>query len=157
MLQLEKQQQKIMRAKNNILTQEITLKNKERKLRTSSLIEMGLLAATAKIDSMPKDIFYGAMLYLKELLAKNDAILENWQQNGSIALENEAKQQKKSLVTVKPNYEQYQAVRSILQEYKFKYDSIRREWSGYVAAIEMEKFKSELTKLGLNIEGTNGK
>ncbi|KJV55111.1 conjugal transfer TraD family protein [Orientia chuto str. Dubai] len=48
--------------------EELNLKDKESRMRTRRLIEIGGLAVKAKIDHLPTNSLFGAFIYLKDTL-----------------------------------------------------------------------------------------
>nr|WP_231966950.1 conjugal transfer protein TraD [Orientia tsutsugamushi] len=54
--------------KAKIIMDEVNLKIKDRKMRTQSFIEIGGLVANVKLDQLPTNTLFGAIVSLKETL-----------------------------------------------------------------------------------------
>ena len=65
---------KLAQKRNRLAAEEIRINLKERKLRTRRLIEMGGLVVKAKLDHLPTNTLFGALLTNFESLAKDSNI-----------------------------------------------------------------------------------
>ena len=86
---IQEQKAKLERKKLKLAIEENRLKEKERKMRTRHLIEVGGLLVKARLDYLPKATLYGALLSASSELDQNPNIIHSWQQIGKDAFEKE--------------------------------------------------------------------
>lgn len=77
-----KQRLKLEQQKAKIITIEAKLKIQERKARTRHLIQIGGLIAKAKLDYLPTNTLFGALLSLKNELVKHPSNQDQWTKIG---------------------------------------------------------------------------
>ena len=86
-----KQRLKLQQKKTKIITEEAKLKIIERKMRTRRLIEMGGLIAKAKLDDLPTNSLFGALVSLKNELTEFPHIKDQWTKIGRNIFDQELK------------------------------------------------------------------
>lgn len=149
MTTVEEQKNILEQKKNRLILQEARLKNKERKMRTRRLIEIGGLAVKADIDYLPNNTLYGAFLSLANQLKKEGAELKNaWTKIGADAFEQENKE--RIAVVVKFEVEPTLEIRQSIRSYGLKYNRIRKEWYGYIE--DLQTLKAQIMNLKYEIE-----
>ncbi|XVN40896.1 MAG: conjugal transfer protein TraD [Rickettsia endosymbiont of Argas persicus] len=77
-----KQRLKLQQKKTKIITEEAKIKIIERKMRTRRLIELGGLIAKAKLDDLPTNSLFGALVSLKNELTESPHIKDQWTKIG---------------------------------------------------------------------------
>ncbi|MCC8371116.1 MAG: conjugal transfer protein TraD [Candidatus Rickettsia vulgarisii] len=77
-----KQRLKLQQKKAKIITEEAKIKIIERKMRTRRLIELGGLIAKAKLDDLPTNSLFGALVSLKNELTESPHIKDQWTKIG---------------------------------------------------------------------------
>ncbi|WP_342272503.1 conjugal transfer protein TraD [Candidatus Tisiphia endosymbiont of Parasteatoda lunata] len=85
---LIKQRLKLQQQKAKIITEEAKLKIIERKVRTRRLIELGGLIAKAKLDDLPTNSLFGALVSLKNELTESPHIKNQWTKIGKDIFDN---------------------------------------------------------------------
>ena len=88
MLSIEERQKKLEQKKQKLKAQEQKLKLQMRKQRTQRLIELGGLISKAGLDDLPSNVFYGALLHVKNNLAEHK---NAWELAGGKAFNNDKK------------------------------------------------------------------
>ena len=84
----EEKKKKLQQRKNRIMLDEIRIKERERKMRTRKMIEIGSLAMKAGIDYLPSNTIYGAFLSLiDQLNIQGKEIQQAWTDAGSKVFE----------------------------------------------------------------------
>jgi hypothetical protein len=86
-----KQRLKLQQKKTKIITEEAKLKIIERKMRTRRLIELGGLIAKAKLDDLPTNSLFGALVSLKNELTESPHIKDQWTKIGRNIIDQELK------------------------------------------------------------------
>lgn len=86
-----KQRLKLQQKKAKIITEEAKLKIQERKMRTLHLIAMGGLIAKAKLDDLPSNSLFGALISLKKELIQHPNVQDQWTQIGKNIFDQESK------------------------------------------------------------------
>ncbi|XVN43616.1 MAG: conjugal transfer protein TraD [Candidatus Rickettsia vulgarisii] len=77
-----KRRLKLEQKKAQIITEEARLKIQERKARTRRLIEIGGLVVKAKLDDLPSNSLFGALISLKKELIQHPNVQDQWTQIG---------------------------------------------------------------------------
>lgn len=142
---------KLEQKKNRLAVEEIKLKMKERKIRTRHLIEMGGLIVKAELDHLPTNTLYGSLLSLKNSLAEQSDIKDQWTKDGKEAFDNEEKS--RSAVILKFETKPEEFVRTLLRSHGLKFNHLRQEWYGYV--INLDELKTKLTSVVYDLEIVN--
>ncbi len=83
-----KQRLKLQQKKAKIITEEAKIKIIERKMRTCRLIELGGLIAKAKLDDLPTNTLFGALIALKNELTESPHIKDQWTKIGRDIFDN---------------------------------------------------------------------
>ena len=83
-----KQRMKLEQKKAKIITAEARLKIQERKVRTRYLIQIGGLIVKAKLDDLPINTLFGALLSLKNELIQHPSNQDQWTMIGKNAFDN---------------------------------------------------------------------
>ncbi len=110
---------------------------KERKLRTRRLIEIGGIVVKAKLDHLPTNTLFGALLTNAESLDKDSNIQKQWTTLGKGVLDQEEKKQ--SAVILKLQSKPSDQIRIHLRSHGLKWNKLREEWYGYVTSIDSLK------------------
>lgn len=131
------QKVKLEQKKNRLIAEETRLKLKERKMRTSHLIEVGGLVTKAGLDHLPTNTLYGALLSIAQDLETNLAIKDEWTRIGKTKLDQE--QTNKHAVILKFEQEPSNEIRKIIRNHSLKWNKLRQEWYGYVFNINALK------------------
>ena len=74
-----------------VIMEEVKIKVQERKARTRRLIEMGGLVAKAKLDNLPTNSLFGALVSLQNELAEQSSIQDQWAKIGKNIFDQEEK------------------------------------------------------------------
>jgi len=134
---IEEQKAKLERKKLKLAVEENRLKEKERKMRTRHLIEVGGLLVKARLDYLSKAALYGALLSISSELDQNPNIIHRWEQIGKEAFEKE--QANKFAVILKFASEPNNEIRQTIRKLGLKYNRIKQEWYGYVHNLDSLK------------------
>jgi hypothetical protein len=140
MTTIDEQKIKLEQKKNRIAIEEVRLREKERKARTRRLIEIGGLIVKADLDYLPNNTLYGALLSVAEELENKGAeIKATWSIKGNKAFNDENKNV--TAIIVKFTREPLAQVKKIIRNLGLKYNSLRKEWYGYVRDInELKRY-----------------
>lgn len=123
------------------------IKEKERKLRTKRLIELGSIITSAGLDDLEKEILLGAFLEIKNLSGK-DGKINDWREKGKGFLKTDEELNPQPLI-ISFASELPGEIKTALKKKKFKWNQFRREWYGYGKKEELEK---SLSGLNANVE-----
>jgi hypothetical protein len=148
MKDVQTQKTRLQQKKNRIAAEEARLNIKERKMRTRHLIEVGGLVVKAELDHLPTNTLYGALLSLKNDLAKNVSLQKQWTELGKDVL-NKEEQSKQSVIlafTEQPSQE----IRNHIRSHGLKWNKFRKEWYGYVT--DLDSLKEAIKDIEHNIE-----
>lgn len=88
-LQIEAQKLKLEQQKNRLAAAKTILRLTEQKLHTRNLIKFGELIIKAKLNKLPVDALYGALLSINEQLENDQQIKVRWGEKANIALKKE--------------------------------------------------------------------
>ncbi|MDG1437108.1 MAG: conjugal transfer protein TraD [Rickettsiaceae bacterium] len=149
MKDVEQQKIKLKQKKARMAAEETKLKIKERKMRTKSLIEKGGLITKARLDHLPTNALYGALLSLNDQLTSNSSIIDTWINHGKVAFD--AEQKSTSPVIIKFDAEPNAQIKESIRSQGLRYNRFRSEWYGNVANIESLKQPLEGIKYNLEI------
>lgn len=142
------QKKKIEQKKARLQQQETLLKLKERKARVRNFINLGGLAAKAEIDHLPNEVFLGACMHIKDLIKKDASIIQAWEKTGKEIYDNETSNKIAIILLIDEKIEQ--KTRSLIRSYGLRWNTLRKEWYGYVSNVE--KLKSDLAGIDFNID-----
>jgi len=134
---IQKLKTKLQQKKNRIAAEEVRLNIKERKMRTRHLIEVGGLVVKAKLDHLPINTFYGALLSLKNNLTKDNSVQTQWTSLGKNALD-KIEANKIAVILKLPEKPSIE-VRTNIRNHGLKWNSLREEWYGYVTDVDSLK------------------
>jgi hypothetical protein len=137
MQNVEQQKLKLEQKKNRLLAEETRLKLKERKMRTRHLIELGGLVVKAQLEHLPTNTLYGSLLSIAASLDTNPKIKDEWTKIGKLKLDEE--QINKHAVILKFECEPSIEIRKSIREHGLRWNTLRKEWYGYVENIDMLK------------------
>lgn len=139
---LQKRIARLERKKAILATQEAILKNKQRKQRTSKLIELGGLVVKAKLDDLKTNELYGALLYIADELNHQPSKIEQFKSIGANAFQKENINKTPVILTFS-NQPSIQ-VRKNIRDLGLKWNKLRLEWEGYT---ELDKLKNLLKNI----------
>ena len=139
---------KLTQKRNRLAAEEIRINLKERKLRTRRLIEIGGLVVKAKLDHLPTNTLFGALLTNFESLAKDSNIQKQWTAIGKSVLDQEEKKQ--SAVILKLDSKPSDQIRGHLRSHGLKWNKLREEWYGFVT--NLDALKEGVKSIDHNIE-----
>lgn len=142
----EELKKKLAQKKASIQMKEKWLKERERKIRTRRLIELGGLIVKAKMDHLNNNTLLGAILELKAK-ALEETILKTWTDRGAKEFEKRQKGSNKVIVTF--GKEPERELKAILRDLKLRWNPFRSEWQGYA---DPKKVKQLLGKKEAKIE-----
>ena len=128
---------KLTQKRNRLAAEEIRINLKERKLRTRRLIEIGGLVVKAKLDHLPTNTLFGALLTNFESLAKDSNIQKQWTVLGKSVLDQEEKKQ--SAVILRLDSKPSDQIRVHLRSHGLKWNKLREEWYGFVTNLDSLK------------------
>jgi len=134
--------------RNRLAAEEIRINLKERKLRTRRLIEIGGLVVKAKLDHLPTNTLYGALLTIAESLDKDHGLQKQWTTIGKDILDQEEKKQ--SAVILKFDSKPSDQIRTHLRSHGLKWNKLREEWYGYVT--DVGSLKEGIKSIEYNLE-----
>ncbi|HJK87184.1 MAG TPA: conjugal transfer protein TraD [Candidatus Megaira endosymbiont of Nemacystus decipiens] len=143
------QKQKLLQMKNKLLAEETKLKLKEQKARTKHLIEMGGLLVKSKLDYLPTDTLYGALLFLKEQIKSNEEILLSWSKKGCSSLKQEHIENYPVILkfnTTSPT----KTISKNIRLLGMRFNKFRNEWHGNVQ--NLNKLKETIKTMDHSIE-----
>lgn len=129
--------QRLQQKKARLIMEEINFKIKERKMRTHHLIQVGGLVAKAELDDLPANSLLGALVSLKQELAKTPEIQEQWTTVGRDLLNHE--EESRSAVILKFETKPIESIRTHVRQHGLKWNALRSEWYGYVSDISALK------------------
>jgi len=139
---------KLTQKRNRLAAEEIRINLKERKLRTRRLIEIGGLVVKAKLDHLPTNTLFGALLTSLESLAKDNNIQKQWTVLGKSVLDQEEKKQ--SAVILKLDSKPSDQIRAHLRSHGLKWNKLREEWYGFVT--NLDALREGIKSIDHNIE-----
>lgn len=148
MAQIEAQKLKLEQKKNRLAAAETILKIKEQKLHTRNLIKLGELIMKARLQTLPVNTLYGALLSISEQLEKDSEIKSVWAKKGNAILNNE--QQKKTAVILKFDEQPSSKSLVVIRSHGIRWNSLRKEWGGYTT--NLESLKECLKNIQYNLE-----
>lgn len=148
MRKVEEQKIKLEQKKNRLIAEETRLKLKERKMRTHHLIEVGGLITKAKLDHLPTNTLYGALLSLADSLKANDSIKNEWTKLGKLRLDQE--QQSRKAIILKFEEQPDNDIRKSIRNYGLRWNKYRNEWYGN--ATDLAALKNDIASLKYTIE-----
>jgi len=139
---------KLVQKKNRLIAEETKLKLKERKMRTRHLIEIGGLIVKAKLDTLPANSLYGALLSLTNQLENNPDIKNTWTELGKAKFDQEAKTSTAVILkfTDKPDSD----LRQIIRKTGLRFNKFRDEWYGNIKDID--QLKNDLSNIKYDLE-----
>lgn len=176
---VQEQKLKLLQKKNRLAAEETKLKLKERKILTRTLIDLGSLIVKSKLDYLPTNTLYGALLYLNDQLSKDESIKSSWTTNGTIALNNENSQKVAVILKIENLSNDIECkdklmknnnknsinnntsktpetlnseIRQLLKSYGLSWNNFRSEWYGYCTDIQSLKSSLENSGCKYNIE-----
>ena len=139
---------KLTQKRNRLAAEEIRINLKERKLRTRRLIEIGGLVVKAKLDHLPTNTLFGALLTNFESLTKDSNIQKQWTVLGKSVLDQEEKKQ--SAVILRLDSKPSDQIRVHLRSHGLKWNKLREEWYGFVA--NLDALKEGVKSIEYNLE-----
>jgi len=148
MSQIEAQKLRLEQKKNRLAAAETILKIKEQKLYTRNLIKLGELITKAKLDTLPVNTLYGALLSISEQLEKNSEIKSVWTEKGNAILND--KQQEKTAIILKFDEQPSGEILAAIRSHGLRWNNLRKEWGGYVS--DLESLKDSLKNTPYNLE-----
>jgi hypothetical protein len=119
----------------------LALKQKEKKFSERRVIEFGLIVNRLDLD-IDLDVFLGAMLHVKELIGSDSNIKDKWREEASKYKNNlvKLKKQKRGVILkIEDNVERGnfdEKCEKEIRNFGLKWNSLRREWGGYVQDYE---------------------
>ena len=128
---------KLAQKRNRLAAEEIRINLKERKLRTRRLIEIGGLVVKAKLDHLPTNTLFGALLTNFASLTKDSNIQKQWTVLGKSVLDQEEKKQ--SAVILRLDSKPSDQIRVHLRSHGLKWNKLREEWYGFVTNLDSLK------------------
>ncbi len=134
---LEKRKKSIEQRKNRLKQLENSVNMLARKKRTRHLIEIGGLVAKAQIDDWNSNILFGALLSLKQQ-ESDKSKMDAWTHAGGAVFASE--KNPKTAVIVKFTSQPEESIRMSLKSLGLKWNSLRKEWEGYVVLQELKTF-----------------
>ena len=134
MKNVDEQKKKLEQKKSRLAIEETRLKLKERKMRTRHLIEVGGLVVKAKIDNLPTNTLYGAMLSLTKELQNNPDIKNSWKEVGKVHLDAEDAKTTPIIITFTDQPEK--EVRDEIHTLGLRWNKFRSEWYGTVSDLD---------------------
>lgn len=142
------QKLRLEQKKNRLAIEETKLKLKERKMRTRHLIEMGGLIVKAELDHLSTNTLYGSLLSLKDSLAKQSDIQDQWTKTGKAAFDQEGQQ--KTAVILKLEEKPSLEIQAHIRSHSLKWNHLRNEWYGYV--LDLQALKDGLGDLKYELQ-----
>ncbi|WP_375327507.1 conjugal transfer protein TraD [Candidatus Tisiphia endosymbiont of Nemotelus uliginosus] len=131
------QKQRLQQKKARLIMEEINFKIKERKMRTRHLIQVGGLVVKAELDNLPTNSLLGALLSLKQELAKSPNIQDHWATIGRNLLDQE--ENSRTAVILKFETKPIESIRTHVRQHGLKWNALREEWYGYISDISALK------------------
>ena len=128
---------------NRLKEQDAKLKEQERKSRNRKIFELGGLVLKAKVEHLPSNQIYGALLEIAEQ-ANDETTLKRWEQKGGAVFNQEEKEKGQPIAVTfndKPSLE----TRKKIRELGLRWNSFREEWQG---VSKVEHIQQEIESLG---------
>jgi len=147
---IEEKKKALALKKSRIEAQEKMLREKERKLRTRRLIELGGLVVKSNIEGLNNNALLGALLEIKDQMNEREAI-ERWKDKGDAAFEADRVENGEAL-TVSFELEPPREAKSILRDLGLKWNRFRKEWQGYAQKERVEKELKEFSPTVESVE-----
>ena len=142
-MDLEEKKKSLALKKSRIEAKEKWLKDKERKVRTRRLIELGGLVSKAGVEELNNNALLGALLEIKESL-QDEGTVKKWKDKGDAAFERDRAQNGEALI-VSFNAEPPREAKDKLRDLGLRWNRFRREWQGYgkkdLVAKELQGFE----------------
>ena len=120
-------------------------------MRTRHLIEVGGLVVKAKIDNLPTNTLYGAILSLAKELSANPDIKNSWTDLGKTQLDNEDLKVTSLILTFESQPEK--EIRNKIRSLGLRWNKFRSEWYGAVS--DLDALNSTIKNHPHNIEILN--
>lgn len=133
---LESKMEKLAIKRAQIEQRERLLKQKERKLETKRLIEIGRLAAKVGIDTLDSPTLAGAFIDIREKFLNPD-IKKTWEENGNHFLTDELKSNDQPII-IKFSLNPSEEAKAKLKHLRFRWNNFRKEWYGYGKIEEIQ-------------------
>lgn len=152
MKNVTEQKVRLKQKKNRLIVEETKLRLKERKARTRHLIEIGGLVVKAKLDFLPTNTLYGALLSLSNSLESDSSINEAWSNVGKNKFDEE--QQQTTPVIIKFEQEPAKEIRDAIRVHGLRFNRFRSEWYGNIT--NLEQLKTDLNTTQHNLEIIKG-
>ena len=151
---IDKRKKALQQKKEKLKQVEASLNAQARKNRTRKLIEIGGLAAKAGLEDWSSNSLLGAFLFLKEHESEKE-LMDDWAYKGGASFSQE--KVKKSPVIVKFESSPNEDVRTALKEAGLKWNSLRKEWEGYVNISDLKNltapYNASIQQLSISSEG----
>lgn len=148
-LDIEEEKKKLALKKSRIEAKEKQLKDKERKVRTRRLIELGVLVSKAGIEELNNNALLGALLEIKERL-KEESTVKKWKDKGATAFERDRAESGEALI-VSFDAEPPREAKDKLKVLGLRWNRFRREWQGYgkkdLVEKELQGFEAKIASV----------
>ncbi len=128
---------KLQQKKARLIMEEVKFKIKERKMRTRHLIQVGGLVVKAELDALPTNSLFGALVTLKSELTKCPDIQNHWTKIGRDIFDQEEKT--RTAVIIKFASKPEESIRTHIRQHGLKWNSLRKEWYGFITDIQSLK------------------
>jgi len=148
MSQIEAQKLKLEQKRNRLAAAKTILKIKEQKLHTRNLIKLGELIMKAKLNTLPLNTLYGALLSLNEQLENDQQIISVWNEKGSAILNKE--QQERTAIILRFDEQPSSEIHEIVRSHGLRWNSLRKDWDGYIN--DLVGLKEKLGNIPYNLE-----
>ncbi|MGV2433295.1 MAG UNVERIFIED_CONTAM: conjugal transfer protein TraD [Rickettsiaceae bacterium] len=146
---VNEQKAKLEAKKNRLILEENKIKEKERKMRTRHLIEVGGLVVKVGLDHLPTNTLYGALLTLSEKLNQNSSIQDTWTNLGAAAFKSEQKTTTPIILKLKSTPEKN--IRDLIRNHNLSWNRLRKEWYGNVHNLDELKKSLENTEYEIEV------
>lgn len=147
MVDLEDKKKQLYLEKSRLESKEKTIREKERKLKTKKLIEIGELATRAGLSEIDTEILFGAFLDVKEKSVQ-EQYLEIWKTLAEKAKILQSSQNSQPLI-ISVHSTASASLKTTLKALKFKWNPFRKEWYGYG---DINQLKTVLEPFNAKIE-----
>ena len=136
-----KEERKLQNTRDRLKKESLALKQKEKKFNERRVIEFGSIVNRLELD-IDVDVFLGAMLHVKELVESDSNIKDKWREEASKYKNNLAmliKQKRGVILKIEEsglhgNFDE--SCEREIRSFGLKWNSIRKEWGGYVTDYE---------------------
>lgn len=138
-MDIEEEKKKLSLKKSRIEARERFIKEKERKIRTRKLIELGGIVVKSGVQALNNNQLLGALIQIRNQMSK-ESNRSKWKEEGAAAFEKEERKNGTPLI-VSFEREPERDIKEKLRDLGLRWNRFRREWEG---CCDQQVIKKEL-------------